>query len=159
LFVASVYGLLLNRYPDSAGAFWANLMNNGVSAAGVVLGIEGSTEYLNNQVNALYTKFLRRPADPIGAQAWTNFLLAGVTLEQVAALFTSSQEYYVLQGGTNQGFITGLYGYVLGRFGTSPGEIASWETLLDAGISRLAVAATFLTSQEYRTNLVQSDYA
>jgi hypothetical protein len=148
----------LNRYPDSAGALWANLMNNGVSATGVVISIEGSTEYLNNQVNALYTKYLRRPANPFGAQAWTNFLRAGGTLEQMAAQFTSSQEFYVLQGGTNQDFITGLYGYMLGRYNTSAGEIASWETLLDAGISRFAVAATFVTSQEYRANLVHSDY-
>jgi hypothetical protein len=158
LFVASAYVLLLNRYADPGAAGWASLMNKGVSAAGVVLGIESSTEYLNNQVNALYTKYLRRPADPFGAQAWTNFLLAGGTLEQIAAQFTSSQEFYVLQGGTNQGFITGLYGYVLGRGNFSAGEIASWETLLDAGISRFAVAATFVTSQEYRANLVQSDY-
>ena len=166
LFVASVYGLLLNRDPDNGAAFWVNLINNGDSAAGVVLGIEGSPEYLNDQVNGLYNRYLRRPADPTGAQAWTNFLLAGGTLEQVAAELTSSQEYFVLQGGTNQAFIGGientgpaggLYEEVLNRFATA-GEVAGWETALDNGVPRLSVALAFLTSQEYRTNLVQSDY-
>jgi hypothetical protein len=134
-------------------------MNTGDSAAGVVLGIESSTEYLNDQVIAMYSHYLRRPADPAGEQIWTNFLIAGGTLEQVAAEFTSSQEYYALHGGTDQGFITGLYGDVLGRFGgASNGEIAGWETALNNGMSRLSVSLAFLTSQEYRTNLVQADY-
>jgi hypothetical protein len=157
LFVSSVYVLLLNRYADNGAAFWANLMNNGVSAAGVVLSIEGSTEYLNNQVNALYTKYLRRPADPFGAQAWTNFLLAGGTLEQVAAGLVSSQEFYVLQGGTDQGFLSNLYFYALHR-GASTGELATWETILNAGVPRASVVATFFNSQEYRAGLVQNDY-
>ena len=166
LFVASVYGLLLNRNPDSGASFWVNLMNNGASAAGVVQSIEGSPEYLNDQVDALYSRYLRRSADPTGAQAFTNFLLAGGTLEQVAALLTGSQEYYVVQGGTNQGFIGGLdntgqsgglYLQVLSRFATA-GEVAGWEAALDSGVPRLTVALAFLTSQEYRTNLVQSDY-
>ncbi len=69
----------------------------------------------------------------------------------------SSQEYYVLQGGTNQGFLTGLYGNVLGR-SPSIEELAGWETALDAGVSPAEVAVVFLTSQEYRTDLVQNDY-
>jgi hypothetical protein len=107
----------------------------------------------------MYTYYLNRPADAPGAQAWTNFLLAGGTLEEVAAQFTSSQEFYVQQGGSDQGFITGLYGYVLHRFGgASNGEIAEWETVLNSGVPRLAVARSFLSSQEYRINLVQADY-
>ncbi len=157
LFVASAYGLLLNRYPDPSAVSWINLMNNGDSSAGVVLGIEGSTEYLNDQVIALYKRYLQRTPDPGGEQAWTDFLVAGGTFEQVAEGMVSSQEYYVLQGGTNQGFITGLYRDVLQRYPTT-GDLAGWETALDAGVSRAEVAVAFLTSQEYRTDLVQNDY-
>jgi hypothetical protein len=157
LFVASVYELLLNRYPDAGAAYWVNLMNNGDSAPGVVLGIEGSTEYLNDQVTAMYKLYLQRSPDTAGEQAWTSFLQAGGTLEQVAAGLASSQEFYVLQGGTNQGFLTGLYSDVLNR-GPSTGELAGWETALDAGVSRASVAVFFLTSQEYRTDFVQNDY-
>jgi hypothetical protein len=157
LFVASAYGLLLNRYPDPGAVSWVNLMNNGDSAAGVVLGIEGSTAYLSDQVTAMYKLYLQRSPDPGGEHAWTSFLLAGGTLEQVTEGLVSSQEYYVLQGGTNQGFLTGLYEDVLKRY-PSTGELAGWETALDAGVSRASVSAFFLMSQEYRTDLVQNDY-
>ncbi len=157
LYVASAYELLLHRFPDTGAAYWVNLMNNGGSAAGVVLGIESSPEYLSAQVSAMYQFYLRRPADPAGAQGWTNFLLAGGTLEQVGEAMVSSQEFYVLQGGTNQGFITGLYDFVLRR-SPSTGEVAGWETALDAGVSRASVAIAFFTSPEYRTDLVQADY-
>jgi hypothetical protein len=37
-------------------------------------------------------------------------------------------------------------------------ELAGWETALASGVSRATVAVDFLTSQEYRTDLVQGDY-
>jgi hypothetical protein len=70
---------------------------------------------------------------------------------------TNSQEYFVLQGGTNQGFITDLYHEVLNR-NASDAEVAGWEAALDNGTSRLDVSVAFLTSQEYRTDVVQADY-
>ncbi len=156
-YVANVYQLLLSRIPDPISSVWVNDLNNGGSPGSVVLGIEGSTEYLNDQVSAMYQLYLQRPADPAGAQYWVSFLQTGGTLEEVAAGLTSSQEYFVLEGGTNQGFIIGLYQEVLNRSASS-GEIAGWETALDNGESRFDVSLTFLTSQEYRTDLVQADY-
>jgi hypothetical protein len=157
VYVANVYELLLSRAPDASSSVWVNALNNGVSAAGVVLDVENSTEYLNDPVSALYNRYLGRNPDPAGEQAWTNFLLAGGTLEEVAEGLTASQEYFVLHGGTNQGFITGLYGEILYR-SPNNAEIAGWEAALDAGAPRSSVSAAFLTSQEYRTDLVQADY-
>jgi hypothetical protein len=156
-YVANIYQLLLSRVPDPSSATWVNALNNGASPASVVLAIEGSTEYLNDQVVAMYRHYLQRSPDPGGEQSWTNFLVAGGTLEEVAAELTASQEYFVLQGGTNQGFITGLYFEVLNR-GASNAEIAFWESALAIGETRLGVSRTFLASQEYRTDLVQDDY-
>jgi hypothetical protein len=156
-YVANVYQLLLSRIPDPGSGIWVNDLNNGVAPSGVVLGIEGSTEYLNDQVFALYNRYLSRKPDSSGAQFWTNFLLTGGTLEQVAEGLTSSGEYFVDQGGTNQGYVTGLYHDVLNR-NPSNAELAGWEAVLDVGASRLSVAVDFLTSQEYRTDLVESDY-
>jgi hypothetical protein len=156
-YVASVYQLLLDRIPDPSSSVWVNDLNNGASPASVVLGVQGSSEYLNDQVNAMYQLYLKRPADTAGAQFWVSFLEAGGTLEQVAEEITASQEYFVLQGGTNQGFITGLYAEVLNRT-ASNAEIAGWETVLDNGATRLDVSTAFLTSQEYRTDLVRTDY-
>jgi hypothetical protein len=156
-YVANIYQLLLSRIPDPSSATWVNALNNGASPASVVLAIEGSPEYLNDQVVALYRHYLQRNPDMGGQQAWTNSLLAGGTLEQVAEALVSSQEYFILQGGTNQGYITGLYRDVLDR-ALSAAELAGWEAALDSGVSRASVAVAFLTSQEYRTELVQIDY-
>ncbi len=157
IYVANVYQQLLNRIPDPSAAGWVNALNNGDSAAGVVLGVESGTEYLSDQVFALYNRYLNRNPDSAGEQAWTNFLLAGGTLEQVAEGMTSSLEYFALQGNTNQGFVTGLYQEVLNRT-PSDAEVAGWVSALDNGASRLSVSTGFLTSQEYRSDLVQADY-
>ncbi|CAN5609786.1 hypothetical protein BH10PLA2_BH10PLA2_36520 [soil metagenome] len=157
LFVASTYGLLLNRYPDPNAVFWVNLLNNGGSTAGVVPGIESSPEYLNDQVVAMYNRYPHRDPDTSGALAWTNFLVAGGSLEQMAGALVSSQEYFALQGGTNQAFLIALYRDTLTR-DAGFGELAGWVTALDTGVSRATVGVVFFTSQEYRVLLVQADY-
>jgi hypothetical protein len=157
-YVANNYQLLLSRVPDPSSSVWVDLLDKGTSAASVVLGIEGSEEYIRDQVDAMYLRYLRRAADPQGQQHWVGVVQAGGTFEQAAEGLASSQEYYVLRGGTNQGFLTGLYADVLNR-SASTAELAVWETALDSGASRANVAVAFLTSQEYRTDLVQNDYA
>jgi Domain of unknown function (DUF4214) len=156
-FVTIAYGFLLHRVPDPSSAHWVNLLNNGTTPAQVLLNIQGSPEYLSDQVSAMYTSYLKRAADQQGLQFWTNFLLAGGTFEQVAAELVSSPEYFVLHGSTNQGFVTGLYQDVLNRI-VSNAESANWVAVLNSGVPRLTVATAFLTSQEYRTDLVQFDY-
>ena len=157
LYVASVYGLLLNRVPDSSSSFWVNSLNQGASASSVVLAIESTTEYLQDQVVAIYATYLNRHPDPSGEQFWVSFLMGGGTFEQVAEALASSAEYFALEGSTNQGFVTGLYTDVLNRTPTSA-EVNGWVTLLNSGTSRTAVATMFLTSTEYRTDLIMSDY-
>lgn len=159
VFVASAYELLLNRAPDAGGgAFWANGLNSGTfTPASVVLAIEGSAEYIADQIDVMYPRYLNRPAGPQDQQNWVTFIQAGGTFEQVAAALAASQEFYVLNGGTDQGFITGLYADVLNRSATTA-ELAYWETVLDSGASRASVAIAFLASQEYRANLVKNDY-
>lgn len=97
------------------------------------------------------------PADPQGEQHWLGLVQTGGTFEQVAEGLASSQEFYALHGGTNEGFINGLYMDVLNRGATTP-DLASWEAALNSGATRASVAAFFLSSQEYRTHLVQNDY-
>lgn len=157
LFVASAYGLLLNRTTDAGSVFWVSALNSGASPASVVLGIEKSAEYLADQVDALYRHYLKRAPDAAGAQHWLFMLQNGGTLEEAAAGFTSSAEYFQLQGSTNQGLVIGLYRDILGRT-ASQAEVDSWVAVLAAGTSRHDVALGFLTSTEYRTNLVGTYY-
>lgn len=157
LFVASVYSLLLGRVPDASASYWVGLLNSGATPASVILSIEGSTEYLTDQVDAMYVHYLNRPADAGGQTYWVGTLLAGGTLEQVAAGLASSDEFFVDQGSTNRGYVIGLYADVLGRVASTP-EVDAWVAQLDAGATRLSVATAFLISQEYRQDLVQADY-
>ena len=157
LFVASTYGLLLDRAPDPAAMGWVNALNSGASSASVVLRIEASAEYLADQVFALYSHYLNRAPGAIGELSWLTALQQGATLEQVAEGIVSSPEYFQVHGGDNQGYILGLYNQVLGRT-PSAGELDGWLNAMNAGESRMAVAAGFLTSPEYRTDLVESDY-
>jgi hypothetical protein len=158
VFIASAYGLLLYRVPDSGASFWVNGLNNGTfTPVTAILGIEGSQEYITDQVDAYYLRYLDRPADPQGQQYWVSFVQTGGTYEQVAEGMTSSPEYFQENGSTNQGFVEGLYQDVLNRTPTA-GEVNAWVTLLNAGTSRNAVSTVFLNSIEYRTNLITADY-
>jgi hypothetical protein len=158
LFVASVYGLLLSRAPDPSASTWVNQLNSGATPTSIVLAIEGSTEYLTDQVVALYSRYLNRAPDPSGEQFWLNTLLQGGTLEAVAEGMVSSPEYFADHGSTNTGYVTGLYNQVLNR-APSQSELDGWVNALNGGESRMAVAVAFLTSTEYRTDLVQNDYS
>jgi hypothetical protein len=158
LFIASVYGLLLNRAPDAGATFWVSGLNSGAfTPTSAILGIEGSAEYLTDQVDALYLHYLNRAADPGGQSFWVNSLQHGGTLEQVAEGLVSSPEYFGEHGSTNQGYVIGLYQDVLNRTPTA-GEVNEWVTLLNSGTSRNTVATFFLTSAEYRTDLITDDY-
>jgi hypothetical protein len=157
IYVSNVYELLLHRAPDGGADFWVNSLNNGATPSSVVLGVEASAEYLQDQVVALYLRYLNRAADAAGEQYWTTFLQAGGTFEEVSAGLASSQEYFQEQGNTNQGFVMGLYSDVLGRTATSA-EVDAWVALLNTGTSRATVATAFLTSNEYYSDLVMGDY-
>ena len=84
-------------------------------------------------------------------------MAAGTTVEQVTASLIASPEFYAKQGGTNTGFTQGLYQSVLGRTADS-GGLNAWVAFLNNGGSRYQAALSFLTSTEYRTDLVQYDY-
>ncbi len=152
-YVNSVYQLLLGRNADAGASFWVNLLNNGASPSSVVLCIEGSSEYLGEIVNGLYQHYLNRPADAGGLASWTAALSGGTTFESVTASIVGSSEYFGLQNSNNLTFVQSLYQNILGRTGNSS-EWQTWVSLINSGTSRTQVATTFLTSTEYRTDLI-----
>jgi hypothetical protein len=156
-YVGSLYQTLLNRPADGGAAGWVNLLNMGVSPMAVVQGIESSMEYRADQVQVLYQRYLHRAADPVGLQAFVNFVGMGGTYEQVAAMLVGSMEYLQMHGGTPAGFVEGLFEDALHRPADAAAQ-AAFGGLLAQGMSRQGVAAIVLGSLEYRANLVQSDY-
>ena len=65
-----------------------------------------------------------------------------------------SAEYFNDQGMTNLGFVKGLYPGSAWPARLVPAEWNAWVTVLSTGTTRTQVAFDFLTSQEYRTDLV-----
>ena len=156
-FVESVYLHLLGRSADPAGlADWTALLNTlGNTSAGrsqVVAGIEQSPEYLNDVVTSLYEHYLNRAPDP-AAVGWVTALENGATVEQVIVGIVSSPEFLQNAGDTNAGYVNALYASILGRPADASGY-ADWLNALNTGTSRAAVALAFLTSPEYREDLV-----
>jgi hypothetical protein len=123
----------------------------------VALDIEASPEYLTDVVEALYSKYLNRNADPFGLNVSLNFLAAGGSIENLAWLITGSPEFFQDAGGTNDGFVRLLYEDALGRQVDPTGESLA-DAALANGYTPAQVAEVIFTSQEYYTDLVQSFY-
>jgi predicted outer membrane repeat protein len=156
-FIESIYETLLGRTVEP-GNGWAALLDQGASPFSVVLGIESSDEYRTIEVQALYQRYLRRAADAGGLQASLNFLKAGGSLEVLAAILVGSQEYFQLYGGTNEGFVNGLYQDALGR-SADPNALAGGVQALAGGATRFSLAASLFASPEYKSALAGSDFS
>lgn len=159
-FVTQAYRDLLHREADPAGlANFTSLLDNGVATrVQVALGMQASTEFQTDEVEAQYGAFLHRNADAGGLLRYSSFLAAGGTIEQVEAILAGSEEYLQSRGGgATDGFLSALYGDVLQRPIDASGQ-ATYSALLNAGTSRTDVALMVLGSPEYQQKLVQSFY-
>src|SRR6266849_1187396 len=106
-FVTQTYRDLLHRAADPGGlaTFTGLLDSRTASRVHVALGIQGSPEFQNNEIQSLYGTFLQRSADASGLATYTGLLAAGSTSEQVAAILAGSDEYLQTRGGgSNDGF-------------------------------------------------------
>jgi hypothetical protein len=156
-FLCSAYEDLLGRTPDPVGlAFWDTQLGFGVSTTAVAYGIVSSVEYRTELVSGYYETFLGRAADP-GLSYWVAQLNGGVSDQSVIAGFLGSSEFYAKSGSTPGGFVTAMYGILLGR-APDPGGLGFWETQLSSGVTRSAVAAGILSSTEYRSDFVEAQY-
>jgi hypothetical protein len=152
--LAPLFALRGHRDLQTGGVIAAN--NSAQNRLRVAMAFISSTEYRADLINSYYEKFLGRAADPAGLQAWLNVLAAGAGDEAVAAGILGSGEYFARQGSNPASFIRGLYHDLLSR-APSQAEVNVWLTILGQA-SRTAVAQAFLTSSEYRTDLIQSWY-
>jgi uncharacterized delta-60 repeat protein len=159
LFVMQLYQDLLERDADPSGlATWSGLLEQGTTRSQVVLDIEESLEYRQDQVQALYAHYLYRQADAAGLSAFTQFLANGGTVEQAAAALIGSAEYYQNRGGgTASGFLDALYHDGLNRAIDPTGQAALSQALAN-GADRAQIAEVVFSSAEYRQDLVQTEY-
>jgi hypothetical protein len=157
-YVENLYETLLGRTADAGAVAFVTFLNKGGSRATVIADIVQSTEYETDEVQALYTTYLHRAADPGGLQHFVGVLNSGGTVEQVEEALVSSGEYFQIHGGQNDAFLTALYYDALGR-GGSPAEQAGFLQGLNGGsMSRAQVAAAIFGSREYQNDLVEYYY-
>ena len=129
----------------------------------IATGIETSLEGRDHLVKGWYETFLGRAAVGGEELGWVGLLSQGQTEEQVLSQILASPEFYRRaqtlggSGTADQNFVQALYRLLLGRT-ASGAEVTSWVVTLP-GQGLQGVALGFLTSSEYRTDLVQSDYA
>lgn len=156
-FITQVYTDLLHRAVDSGGlSFWSGAIDQGQSPGEVVLAIESSAEYKTDEVSQIYQTYLNRTPDLASWNFWVG-QLGTQSVEQVTASIIGSAEFFQDAGGTNEDFLKLLYKDALDRSLDPSGE-AYYGGQLDAGVSRVDVADEILTSNEYRVDLVNSDY-
>lgn len=118
-----------------------------------VTGVERRSRIIDD----LYVQYLGRHADISGIQFWLNVWNNFNGPEMVQAGIIGSQEYYIHAGGTDALWVNALYVNILGR-SADPSEIDYWVNVLQQGNTRSAVVLGFVTSDEYRLNLIASFY-
>ena len=156
-YVTKVYNDLFGRNPDPTGLnVWSWSLRSGSPYGSVANGITASLEFRAGLINESYATYLGRGPDPSGLENWLTAMNQGLHIEQMQAGFIASPEFYARSGGTDAGWITGLYQTVLGR-NPAPSEVNTWVTALGQS-SRTQVAFGFLYSGEHLTTVVNGYY-
>lgn len=116
-----------------------------------------SDEYFTNLVTQDYLQLLRRTPGAAEVNSWVGVLKGGLSAEQRLAGFTSSAEYYLRAGDTEQAWVEALYRDVLGRDTDAAGR-AAWLQSLASGASRFNVAFRIAASVEHQALVVADAY-
>jgi hypothetical protein len=158
-FVPNLYHDVLQRAGSQSDiAAWVASIQKGTSITQAAHDFLYSPEYHTDAVKADYLQMLHRPADPVGLSDFANTLNSGARNEDVLLTMATSAEFWTRQAGqTNQGFVTALYADILQRTPSSA-DVSSWVQNIQGGETLAAVAQAFLTSPEYRTDLVNAWY-
>lgn len=133
------------------------LTNGTTTRAAVVAGLMDSDEYRGHDVDRIFTKYLRRKADPGGLTYWKSSIQNGKALWRFRAQLFGSNEYFTKAGGTNAQYLDKVYFDVLGRL-PDPSGRAYWTKKLDNGADRGSVALQFINANEFRRFLIDDQF-
>jgi hypothetical protein len=158
ILVLRSYNDVLQRSPESpAFETWVSELDGGLSRTTYALALLQSGEFHELLVHDLFNAYLERDADPAALAAFAPLVDGGSSWEHVQSLILGSDEFYALAGGTDETFVTALYGAVLHREPDEPGAHA-WVEALAEGWSRQSVAESFALSPEGRAAVIASLY-
>ena len=156
--VNRAYATLFGR--NAAGAdlwSWNTRFAHGATPTTLAIDLTSSTEFRQRFLVGAYDRYLQRSPGAAELSGWSAAMRAGRTQPQVEAAFLGSTEFYLRNGRTNTGFITGLYRNVLGRT-PSQAEVDAWNAVINRGASRTDVALGFTQSPEYQAQQVDAWY-
>jgi len=157
-FVRRLYPAVLGRAPDAGGLqSWVSDIVGGASFATVAQAILASPEHRTIQIDSYYQTFLGRQPDPMGLAYWLSRFAAGATEEGVELGILEAPEFMSAHA-SNSSFLNALYQELLNRAPDAVG-FASLSASLQSGVARSAVISAFLTSDEYRLDVIDAYYA
>jgi hypothetical protein len=157
-YVNSVYDLFLGRSPSGAEAEARCAQVRRGERFRITTDLSRSDEWAGRQINELYVKVFGRNADASGRSYWLGQVQRGMRIEQIAAHFYGSQEYFNAVGRTPEGFVDQLYLDLMGRPSDASGR-AHWVDQLRSGrLNRTQVAGSFYASLESRRDRVDGLY-
>lgn len=151
-FVEAAYDDFLHRAPTPTEEddLTAALTAHATTRPAFLHRLAGSDEWIGAVVDQLYQDTLGRHGDPSGTAHWVEQIQGGRrSVAQVAAAFYASDEYFRgAGGGTTGGWVTDLYGKLLGRAPDAAGK-AYWVSQT-AQHGRTSVALRLYQSPESR---------
>jgi streptogramin lyase len=165
-FIQALYQDALGRFgsPAELDNWVSVIVSSGITP--VINGIEHSSEAYAQLLRTWYIRFLGRTTAPSDGeiQGFLNLFQAGATDEQIVAQILSSDEFFnfannslINTGTSNQRFVSALYLVLLNRT-PSNAELQNEVSQL-AALGRQGLASTFLSSAEYRGDIIRGYYS
>lgn len=156
-YIEAAYQVFLGRGASAADVDrWDTTVDRG-DRASFTAALAESDEWAGVRIDELYQKILRRSADADGRANWLRRVREGLRLEDIAAFFYGSEEYFNRVGRTFEGYVDNLYADLLGRPADAGGR-NYWVERLRSGLSRTDAALNFYASTESRNDRVADLY-
>lgn len=157
-YIDALFRLFLGRPATAADvAAWSPAVHDD-ARHGLTALLATSDEWAGRRIDDLYRDVFGRPADAAGRAHWVDQIRRGLRLEDVAARFYGSEEYWARVGRSNGGYVDALYRTVLDREPDAGGRSRWVDHLASGRLDRIAVAAHFFGSVESRRSRVQARY-
>ncbi|MDF2443751.1 MAG: hypothetical protein JWR01_1954 [Subtercola sp.] len=158
-YITSLYKDFLGRTPGTSEvSFWSDKLTSGWPRSSISVGFADSDEYRLIRIDAAYESVLRRQSDPAGRLFWLDRMHKGLTkTDDVEMTYYASDEYYAQGGGNDAGYVTGVYGALLGRL-PSQADIVFWSAIAQRQ-GRVEVVRDFWNSTETAQKRVAGMYA
>ena len=158
-YVTTTYASELGRPPSSRElAHWTAFLGGGGRRKVFVHALTSSSAGLENLVAQHYAELLQDPPSATASAAWVAYLRQpGSSTDALDAYLLGSDAFYRESDADPEEFISNVFEAVIDDDPSSTQE-ADYEGQLRAGVSRLAVAAEVLHTDQYRVEAIATAY-